>query len=50
MINWAPALILRKRQNTGFAVAYEKIAAEIEQSGTVPAGLLSLLDPDQERR
>ena len=48
VINWAPALILRKRQNTGFAVAYEKIAAEIEQSGTVPAGLLSLLDPDQE--
>ena len=47
VITWAPALILRERRNAGFAQAYDKLAEQIQQSGEVPAGLLSLIDPDQ---
>lgn len=47
VITWAPALILRERRNAGFAQAYDRLAEQIQQSGEVPAGLLSLIDPDQ---
>ncbi|MGW3547011.1 AAA domain-containing protein [Janibacter hoylei] len=44
---WSPALILRPRAKIGLAQAFEQIAADIEQAGVVPAGLLPLVDPDQ---
>ncbi len=44
---FAPALLLRKRNQAPLVELFDFIAAEIESRGTVPAGLLPLLDPDQ---
>jgi len=46
-LSWSPALILRKRQKTGLAQAFEKIAYDIENDGAVPSGLRPLLDPGE---
>lgn len=46
-LSWSPALILRPRPKTGLAQAFEQIAADIEKSGTVPAGLRPLLNPGE---
>lgn len=44
---WSPALILRPRPKIGLAQAFEKIAADIAETGRVPAGLRPLLDPSE---
>ncbi|WJZ03361.1 hypothetical protein CFREI_10435 [Corynebacterium freiburgense] len=46
VVSWAPAVILRKRENVGFAMVYDKIAAQIEEKGEIPFGLRTLVDPD----
>ncbi|MDO4686066.1 MAG: AAA domain-containing protein [Corynebacterium sp.] len=46
VVSWAPAVILRKRENVGFAMVYDKIAAQIEEEGEIPFGLRTLVDPD----
>lgn len=46
-ISWSPALILRPRPRVGMAQAFEKIAADIDESETVPSGLRPLLDPGE---
>lgn len=46
-LSWSPALILRKRQKTGLAQAFEKIALDIESDSAVPSGLKPLLDPGE---
>lgn len=43
---FAPAIIVRKRSQRGLVDIFHAIAAEIAESGTVPSGLLPLLDPD----
>lgn len=42
----APAMILRRRSQRGLAQIFSSIAAQIEQTGEVPSGLLPLLDPN----
>lgn len=42
-----PALILRPRTNAGLVRMFNDIAGHIETSDTVPAGLRTLVDPDQ---
>lgn len=46
-ISREPALILRPRTNAGLVRIFNDIADHIESSGTVPAGLRTLVDPDQ---
>lgn len=45
---YAPAVILRKRSQRGMVNALRAIAANIRSSGSVPAGMLNLVDPDHE--
>ncbi|MCT2338230.1 AAA domain-containing protein [Corynebacterium sp. p3-SID1056] len=45
VIAWQPTIIMRKRQRTGLASAFKRIAERIEESGEVPAGLAPLVDP-----
>lgn len=45
VIAWQPTIIMRKRQRTGLASAFKRIADHIEESGEVPAGLAPLVDP-----
>lgn len=46
-LSWSPALVLRPRPKIGLAQAFEKIAADIAESGRVPNGLRPLLDPNE---
>lgn len=48
VLAWQPTIILRKRQRTGFASALKNIAAAIEESGEIPAGLAPLIDPNSQ--
>ncbi|UQV57664.1 AAA domain-containing protein [Corynebacterium pseudodiphtheriticum] len=48
VISWQPTIILRKRQQTGFASAFKNIANAIEVAGVVPAGLATLIDPNSQ--
>ena len=43
---FAPALILRRRSQRGLIDMYEKIRNQLDELGTVPPGLVSLIDPD----
>jgi hypothetical protein len=45
---FAPALIVRKRSQTGLVTIFQQIAAEIASTGAVPSGLLPLVDADFE--
>lgn len=47
VVAWAPALVLRPRNRAGLVQAFHDIAAQIEERGEVPDGLLPLLDPDR---
>ncbi len=47
VVAWAPAIVLRPRNRTGLVQAFQDIAAQIEERGEVPDGLLPLLDPDR---
>ncbi len=47
VVSWSPALILRKRSVANLAQAFEKIAGQIEQAQSIPAGLLPLVAPGQ---
>jgi very-short-patch-repair endonuclease len=44
---FAPALILRKRTQQGLVEIFQRIKQQLEERGSVPAGLRVLLDPDQ---
>lgn len=46
---FAPALILRRRGKRSLVRALVKIAAQIRDSGDVPAGIRNLVDPNAER-
>ncbi len=43
---FAPALIVRKRSSKGLIAVFDHIAQDIADSGNVPAGLASLIEPD----
>jgi very-short-patch-repair endonuclease len=45
---FAPAIILRRRNNRGLVQIYEQIVAQIQALGEVPSGILPLIDPDQQ--
>lgn len=42
----APAVILRKRSQRGLVHIFETIAAQLRAAGTVPSGILPLVDPN----
>lgn len=46
MVAFAPALILRRRSRQALADVLNGIADELAESGSVPDGLLPLVDPD----
>ncbi|MFC3450937.1 AAA domain-containing protein [Amycolatopsis speibonae] len=43
---FAPAVILRRRSSQGIVDILDSVAAQIDESGVVPDGLLPLVDPD----
>lgn len=43
---FAPALLLRKRARTGLVEIFRTIVEQLMASGTVPAGVLPLVDPE----
>ncbi|WP_431842197.1 AAA domain-containing protein [Calidifontibacter indicus] len=45
-ITWAPALLVRPRRAFGLVQVLDTISEKIEDSGTVPEGLLPLVDPN----
>ncbi|WP_158726417.1 AAA domain-containing protein [Tomitella fengzijianii] len=45
-IAFAPALILRKRSKQGLVDIFTEIAGQVRESGTVPSGIVPLVDPD----
>lgn len=45
-VRWAPAMMLRPRNQAGLIKALRQIASQIEEQQSVPAGLLPLVDPD----
>ncbi len=47
VVAFAPAIVLRRRSRLGLAEIFEQISAAIAANGTVPAGLLPLVDPDR---
>ncbi|MCQ4616904.1 AAA family ATPase [Corynebacterium sp. CCUG 18816] len=50
ILTWEPTLILRPRRQAGLAETFRAIAELIETDGTVPPGLLPLVDPYFEGR
>ena len=43
---FAPAIVLRKRSQRGIVDIYERIVADLAESGQVPDGVLPLIDPN----
>ncbi|GAB2513003.1 RecBCD enzyme subunit RecD [Corynebacterium atrinae] len=46
-VSYSPAIIMRKKGQRGYTTAFDRIAEQIQQSGEVPAGLITMIDPDQ---
>ncbi|WP_018296111.1 AAA domain-containing protein [Corynebacterium lubricantis] len=47
-LSWEPTIVMRPRQRAGLSTAFAKIADDILESGHVPPGLVTLLDPNAE--
>ncbi|MGW6729932.1 AAA domain-containing protein [Nocardia sp. NPDC055029] len=45
---YAPAIVLRKRSNRGMVNALRAVADNIRNTGSLPAGMVNLVDPDHE--
>ncbi|WP_182357236.1 AAA domain-containing protein [Tomitella gaofuii] len=48
-IAFAPALVFRKRSKQGLVDIFHEIAGQVRDSGTVPSGIVPLIDPDASR-
>ncbi|MCZ9294642.1 AAA domain-containing protein [Corynebacterium meitnerae] len=44
VLTWAPTLVLRPRQRVGLSSTFRSISQQIEEDGSVPAGLRPLVD------
>ena len=47
-VTFAPAVILRRRSQQGLVDIFQTIAEQLAETGTVPDGLLPLVDPDHQ--
>lgn len=47
VVSWTPTVVMRKRQRIGLSKNLEEISKVILESGSVPAGLVPLIDPNR---
>lgn len=47
-LTWKPTILLRKRRRLSLSGAFSSISEEILESGSIPKGLVSLVDPNFE--